>query len=180
MSTHADPDGALAESDIFHILGNDRRREILSVLATEEGRIAVSDIAQTVAAREAATDDSVPNNLYKSVYVSLQQTHLPQLEADGIVVYDTDAKTIQPGPHFDRVRTHIDESNALETTALHATIALSLGGLALVTLSVLGAPLVTRVPPISLASFALALVAVGGGVAVAADGSLADFRFRGR
>ncbi|AGB16209.1 hypothetical protein Halru_1602 [Halovivax ruber XH-70] len=180
MSTHADPDGGLAESDIFHILGNDRRREILSVLAAEEGRLAVSDIAQTVAAREAATDDSVPNNLYKSVYVSLQQTHLPQLEADGIVVYDTDAKTIQPGPHFDRVRMHIDESNALATTALHATIALSLGGLALVTLSVLGAPLVTRVPPISLASLALALVAVGGGVAVAADGSLPALPFRER
>ena len=180
MSTHADTDSTLAESDIFHILGNDRRREILSVLATEEGRIAVSDIAQTVAAREAETDDSVPNNLYKSVYVSLQQTHLPQLEADGIVVYDTDAKTIQPGPHFDRVRTHIDESNAPETTALHATVALSISGLAMVTLSVLEAPLVTRVPPILLASLALALVAVGSGVAVVANGSLGAVLFRDR
>lgn len=180
MSTHVDPDSRLAESDVFHILGNDRRREILSVLAAEEGQIDVSEIARTVAAREAAADDSVPNNLYKSVYVSLQQTHLPQLEADGVVVYDTDAKTIQPGPHFERVRTHIDEPNEMETIALQATVALSTGGLALVALSAMEVPVVSHIGPVIWASLALALVTLGGCLAVAATDTGPHFPFGGR
>ncbi len=107
MSVQTSRSESLAESEVFHILGNDRRRAIVQLLARESGHVDVSDVATEIAETE-SDSGSVPNNLYKSVYVSLQQTHLPQLEEDGVIEYDSDAKTIQAGSHFDDVLVYID------------------------------------------------------------------------
>lgn len=135
MSEYAEPTGTLRESEVFHILGNDRRREIVSVLAAREERVDVSDVATEVAARETDDGDSVPNNLYKSVYVSLQQTHLPQLEADGVIEYDTEEKTIAPGPHFEEIEGYIDTAEATDVRLLQLAFGTAVLGLALVALS---------------------------------------------
>jgi len=107
MSVQTNRTEPLEESEVFHILGNDRRRAIVQLLAEEGGQIDVSDVATEIAATESDTTP-VPNNLYKSVYVSLQQTHLPQLEEDAVIEYDSDAKTIQSGRHFDEVLQYVD------------------------------------------------------------------------
>ena len=92
------------ESDVFHILGNDRRREIICTLIDEDEVLPVSDLAQRIASEEG---DEPSKGLYKSVYVSLQQTHLPKLAEKGVVVYDTDAQCVEPGPAFSEVRSYL-------------------------------------------------------------------------
>ncbi|MHC3438485.1 DUF7344 domain-containing protein [Natrialbaceae archaeon A-gly3] len=81
---------------LFHILGNDRRRYIIHILK-KEGEIEVSDLAKRIAAIESGlpTED-VPQNSYKSVFVSLWQTHLPQMEKDGYIEVDDDNATVEP------------------------------------------------------------------------------------
>jgi len=147
MSVQTNRTESLAESEVFHILGNDRRRAIVQLLAAESGQVDVSDIASEIAASETDTTP-VPNNLYKSVYVSLQQTHLPQLQEDAVIEYDSDAKTIQPGPNFDDVLQYIDGHGEGGSIALQLHLALCVLGLVVIALAGLGIPVLSGVDPV--------------------------------
>ncbi|NUB93962.1 ArsR family transcriptional regulator [Haloterrigena sp. SYSU A558-1] len=147
MSVQTNRTESLEESEVFHILGNDRRRAIVQLLAEEAGQVDVSDIASEIAASETDTTP-VPNNLYKSVYVSLQQTHLPQLQEDAVIEYDSDSKTITPGPNFEDVLQYIDGHGELQASVLQLHLAFCIVGLAIIALAGLGIPLVSSIDPV--------------------------------
>ena len=147
MSVQTSRSGSLAESEVFHILGNDRRRAIVQLLAHESGQVDVSDVATEIAETE-SDSTPVPNNLYKSVYVSLQQTHLPQLEEDGVIEYDSEAKTIQPGPHFDDVLAYIDGHDDNPSGVLQFHLAACVLGLAVIALVGMDLPLLSSIDPV--------------------------------
>lgn len=147
MSVQTSRPDALEESEVFHILGNDRRRAIVQLLATNTERIDVSDVATEIAERESDTTP-VPNNLYKSVYVSLQQTHLPQLEEEAVIEYDSDAKTIEPGENFHDVLRYIDGSESDRTMILTAHLVLCVLALAVIALAGFNLPLLSSIDPV--------------------------------
>ena len=158
MSVQTNRTESLEESEVFHILGNDRRRAIVQLLAEESGQVDVSDIASEIAASETDTTP-VPNNLYKSVYVSLQQTHLPQLQEDAVIEYDSDSKTIQPGPHFDDVLQYTDGHGEVQSPVLQLHLALCVVGLAIIALGGLGVPLLSSANPVLSSVLVLLIVA---------------------
>ena len=147
MSVQQHRSEVLAESDIFHILGNDRRRAIVQLLAEAQATLDVSNVASEIAAEE-TDESSVPNNLYKSVYVSLQQTHLPQLEEDGVIEYDSTAKTITPGPHFEAVYGYVNGDEQVRTSLLVGHLGVCVLGLVVIVLVGLGIPVVSSVDPV--------------------------------
>lgn len=124
----------LEESAIFHILGNDRRRFIIQRLASADGTMPVSELASVIAELEAGTSSDA-DDLYKSVYVSLQQTHLPRLEEDGIVAYDHEEKTVTPGPYFDDVLAYIEDRDGFDRWIHISYLILSVVGLVSVVVS---------------------------------------------
>ncbi|ELY54883.1 DUF7344 domain-containing protein [Natronococcus jeotgali] len=134
MSVQTNRTDSLEESEVFHILGNDRRRAIVQLLAGEPGQIDVSDVATEIASTESDAA-SVPNNLYKSVYVSLQQTHLPQLQEDDVIEYDSEAKTIRPGPNFDDVLGYVDGETSDRSSTLRLHLGICLLGLLLIAIA---------------------------------------------
>lgn len=126
--TRVDSADGMDESEVFHILGNDRRREIICTLITEDEAMSVSDLARRIATEEEGDDPS--KSLYKSVYVSLQQTHLPKLDEKGIVIYDTDAQRVEAGPAFTQIQTYLRATNR-RVSPLRSTVPLSLSALGL-------------------------------------------------
>lgn len=161
MSVQTSRSDSLAESEVFHILGNDRRRAIVQLLAEHHERVDVSDVASEIAAAESDTS-SVPNNLYKSVYVSLQQTHLPQLEEDTVIEYDSEAKTIEPGPQFERVVQYVDGNPDGHPDVLQFHVALCVLGLVLIALAGTTVPVLSSLDPVLTSVFVLLLVAASG------------------
>ena len=159
MSVQKGRTDALEESEIFHILGNDRRRAIVGFLADGQEGIAVSDVATEIAEQESETTP-VPNNLYKSVYVSLQQTHLPQLEEDNVIEYDADAKTIHPGPNFDDVLGYIDADSGTGERVLRLHLGACVVGLVLLSIAGLGVPMFSSVNPVLWSVLVLLVVAI--------------------
>ncbi|WP_306059037.1 DUF7344 domain-containing protein [Natronococcus wangiae] len=157
MSVQTNRTDSLEESEVFHILGNDRRRAIVQLLAEEAGQVDVSDVATEIAATE-SDSTPVPNNLYKSVYVSLQQTHLPQLQEDAVIEYDSDAKTIRPGPNFSDVLTYVDGNTTSRSPVLQLHLGLCLFGLFLIALAGVDALPFSSVDPVL--SSVLVLLAV--------------------
>lgn len=147
MSVQTSRPDTLEESEVFHILGNDRRRAIVQLLAASAERIDVSDVATEIGERESDTTP-VPNNLYKSVYVSLQQTHLPQLEEEAVIEYDSDAKTIEPGENFDDVLRYIDGTETDRTTILTSHLVLCVLAMAVIALADFNLPILSSIDPV--------------------------------
>ncbi|MFC6724293.1 ArsR family transcriptional regulator [Halobium palmae] len=142
MSTKTNVERTLEEATIFHILGNDRRREVI-LQATRNGEVNVSELAQIIAEKE-ASGETTADELYKSVYVSLQQTHLPKLSDEAIVAYDAETKTIRPGPRLDDVEVYIDRGSIPRTT-LSVPFAVSIVGLLVTVGAVLDLPILARI-----------------------------------
>jgi hypothetical protein len=144
MSQNTNLEPRLEEATVFHILGNDRRREVI-LQTTENGAVNVSELAQHIAETEAsASGETTADELYKSVYVSLQQTHLPKLSKEGVIEYDSETKTIEPGPRLDEIEVYVDRGSAGRGD-VSIPLALSVAGLLVTIGVVLDAPLLAGV-----------------------------------
>lgn len=89
--------GALAEATVFELLQNRRRRFALHHLKQRDGPVRVGDLATQVAAWE--TDKQtheVTTAERRRVHVSLLQTHLPAMDAAGVVERDEDTVDLTP------------------------------------------------------------------------------------
>lgn len=75
---------------IYRVLSDTRRRYAFHYLKQQRGEVSVRELAEQVAAWE---NDKPPAQLSsqerKRVYISLYQSHLPTLDKQGIVAYDT-------------------------------------------------------------------------------------------
>lgn len=81
-------------TDIYALLGNERRRHVIDIVHSE-GQQSLSALAREVAAREHdLNQDEVEGRQYKATYVTLYQNHIPKLEDDGCITWDVDADVI--------------------------------------------------------------------------------------
>ena len=101
------------DATIFDILGNERRRVCLHCLAEHETALSVSALGQQVA-KGVADAETDSDELYDSVYISLCQTHLPKLDAIGLVEYEQDRKGVRQGPRFDAIRYQFEAARTTE------------------------------------------------------------------
>ncbi|MDG5778873.1 hypothetical protein VB773_03860 [Haloarculaceae archaeon H-GB2-1] len=85
----------LTEDVIFSLLASQRRRDLLRYVAHAGAEVPISMITEHVTGNE--TDGGVPStkSQLKAVYVSLYQTHIPQLVEAGVVEYDPDTKVVR-------------------------------------------------------------------------------------
>lgn len=84
----------LSEPEIYDVLQNQRRRQTLRVLREQTGVMPLEELAGAIAAAEAA-DTRSGTDLHRSVYNSLQQTHLPKLAAIDVVAYDEETNLVR-------------------------------------------------------------------------------------
>ncbi|GGL47019.1 DUF7344 domain-containing protein [Halocalculus aciditolerans] len=80
----------LEQSDIHDVLRNDRRRMTLEILQASGG-VTLRELSERIASRESGATPA-PRDVRQSVYVSLQQTHIPKLESLDVVEEDTDGE----------------------------------------------------------------------------------------
>ncbi|RLM39193.1 hypothetical protein [Haloarcula sp. Atlit-120R] len=128
-----DLDGAT----LFDILGNERRRACLYCLAEHGTALSVSTLGKQVA-RAVADAETDSDELYDSVYISLCQTHLPKLDAVGLVVYEQDRKRVCQGPRFDAIRDQFEAARtpreqaaeSLRAETIVSVLTVAIGGAA--------------------------------------------------
>jgi hypothetical protein len=151
----------IGEAEIHDVLRNDRRRMVLEHLGDASGAVSARDLSEAIAARESGSDPP-PRDVRRSVYISLQQTHLPKLDDLDVVDYDEDEREIRPGANAAEVGVYMEvvPRYGLSFAEFHAGLA-ALGAL-LVAAASIGVPVLSSV---SAAVWALAAF-----VAVAASG----------
>lgn len=130
--------------DIFHLLQNSRRRDVLAYLEETE-QTTLRELAEHIAARENGLSVAeLRSDQRKRVYISLYQMHLPKLTAHGVIDYDKSRGTValrddsQLRPHMRLLEdsSPVEPSapvartvNSLVYTLLTAVVLLVLGGL---------------------------------------------------
>lgn len=92
-----------AVDDAGLVIENERRRMIVYALVeADEEPLTIGGLAETIAASEC---EKLPQQLHsderKRVYVAIYQEHLPKLDAMGVIDYDQDRGTVDPGPSLE-------------------------------------------------------------------------------
>jgi|LFFM01.1.fsa_nt_gi hypothetical protein len=99
IENESSPEGL---SEIHHALRATRRRYVIQwFAANNEETVSVRKLAKWIAATENDLEtDHATGELYRNVYNSLSQTHLPTLSDVGLIIYDSDRQSVAPGPEF--------------------------------------------------------------------------------
>lgn len=93
--SEADPE-RIPQDDMFDILGNKRRRQMLLILDSAPGPVSMSEfITRIAAAEEGTSPESVSETFYKRIQVASLQTHLPKMESAGVIERDQDERTVE-------------------------------------------------------------------------------------
>jgi hypothetical protein len=89
--------------EMYDALSASRRRYTLQGLAASENDLLdVSTLGKQITAIEQDIKlAQATGEPYRSVYMALNQSHLPTLDELEIVEYDPDRKTVAPGPMFE-------------------------------------------------------------------------------
>jgi len=152
------------ENEVYDILRNERRRNVLRHLQSEGGdaTVTIGDLADAIATAETG-ESPPPSDTRQSVYVSLHQTHLPKLDNLGVVEYDRDDRTVELRPAAEEVLGYLErEETGDETAATVVRAILVVAGLGLLATvgSVAGVPVLTGVGGAIWGTVSLAVVVV--------------------
>jgi DNA-binding transcriptional ArsR family regulator len=86
----------LSRDDLFSMLRNERRREVIHYLSDHEGPVDLRDLSEHIAALENGCEPTeVTYKQRKRVQTALYQMHLPKLADQDIVEYDRRAGRVE-------------------------------------------------------------------------------------
>lgn len=94
----------LEATDIFPLLANDRRRNVLHYLAGRTGSVPLGELAEQLALWES----NPTYEQYERILTSLYHTHLPRLVSAELVNYEIEEKTVTGLSTIDAVRPYLD------------------------------------------------------------------------
>ena len=160
-------DFRLTTTDVFDVLKNERRREVIRYLYEHDGSADLSDVAEYIAARENDTDvRQLTSQERKRVRIALYQCHLPRMDALGVVDFDRNRGTISLRDAASQVQVYLelDPETDRENAATDRTaFAVAVGIAALVTAGTLGFGPLSVIPPSGWTIVSVvALVAIAG------------------
>ncbi len=84
-------DAGAAPDDVFSVMADERRRQVLAVLADESTAMDVSTVVERVADRLPSDESKPPSRLR----VTMRHRHLPEMDSAGLIEYDSESRTIE-------------------------------------------------------------------------------------
>ena len=99
----------LTVDEMFHLLQNERRRNVLRYLRDTDGQVRMRDVAEQVAAWEHDTTvQGLSSDQRQRVYIPLYQSHLPKLDKAGLIAYQQNRGIVERLPLADQVDHYLD------------------------------------------------------------------------
>ncbi|WP_396613808.1 hypothetical protein ACH9L7_18200 (plasmid) [Haloferax sp. S1W] len=106
----------LGKDEIYHLLQNERRRNVLKYLRDRDGPVQMRDIAEQVAAWEHDTTvQALMSDQRQRVYIALYQAHLPKLDEEGIIDYNQSRGIVEKKPQAERLISYLEQPEDSET-----------------------------------------------------------------
>ncbi|WP_247731176.1 DUF7344 domain-containing protein [Halovivax limisalsi] len=151
----------LTEDELFELLANQRRRQVLYALMCEGKTLTIGDLSQRIAAWEDGLDyEEVSSKDRKRVYTALQQSHLPKMDQSGVVNFDRDRGTVEPTAALSDVEIYIDVVRGHELPWNEYYLGLAAVSAIVLVASVLSIYPVSTLPPHAVTVFVVVSFAV--------------------
>lgn len=112
MKDPATPSQSISKGDLYHLLQNPRRRAVLRYLLAHADReqFRMRDLAEEIGAWEHDTTvQALTSDQRQNVYIALYQSHLPKLDAHGIIAYAQNRGKIEPTPLILELAPYLDD-----------------------------------------------------------------------
>jgi tRNA pseudouridine38-40 synthase len=98
-----------SNDELYEVLSNRRRRYVIHALDDAEEPMELGELADQIAEWETGdADEHVSADARKSVYTSLQQSHLPKMDDVDVVEFDKDRGVVDPTPKLDELDVYIE------------------------------------------------------------------------
>jgi hypothetical protein len=122
--TDADGSATLEKDELFHLLKSERRRRALRyLLDAEEEPVQMRTLAEAVAAEEYdKTVEALHTDERQRVYITLYQSHLPQLDRAGVIDYNQSRGQITTKPLIEAFETYLETSTRPEPSGNDSVI----------------------------------------------------------
>lgn len=102
-------EGTLCVDTVHTVLSNSARRAILRVLTSSNEPVSLHDLATGVSTNKGQREeDVVDTQAYRDVRGELVHQHLPVLEREGIVTYDSDEKVVTETSHLGQFEAYLE------------------------------------------------------------------------
>lgn len=145
LRTHASDRSEMAQTDVHMLLQNERRQQLLEILARRDG-LSPRELSEIIAERE-SNQDPPPRNVRHSVYVALQQSHIPKLVDYDVVEYDEGVDRVQLGTHAADVFAYLPGGTKSGLTWSEYYTILSVSSVLTILGAVLDAPIIGQFSP---------------------------------
>lgn len=115
-----DADDGLSLDTVYHLLQNQRRRQIIRYLVETDGPVTRDEIVGWITKLEADPEgEYISSQARQRVYVALHQTHLPKLDRADILEYGPDRGTVAPRAALEELYGILE--NTTRASAVEAT-----------------------------------------------------------
>ncbi|MFW6152754.1 MAG: DUF7344 domain-containing protein [Halobacteriota archaeon] len=157
-------DGDLSLDEIFELLKNRRRRDVIGYLRdVTNGPATLSDLAEFIAAKENDIEvHELSSDQRKRVYIGLYQCHLPKMNDMGVIDFENNRGTVELKPAVEQLEPYLQRT--AEQPAHHSPMfELALTGLVLLALAtaIAGIGPIASLPPVAWAAMStVALIIV--------------------
>ena len=155
----------LSLDEIFELLKNERRREVIKyLLESPDGRATLSDLAELIAAKENDIEiRELSSDQRKRVYVGLYQCHLPKMDDMGVIDFESNRGTVELNSSVAQLQPYLERINDEPERQLPVVeLSITLGVLAALIPAFLGVGPIASLAPVSwavLSTTALVVVA---------------------
>ena len=161
LSRQPDRTVDLSEDDIFDVLSNRRRRFVIHALKREDRPLEVAELSTYVTAWEHGMDpDHVKYEDRRNVHSTLTRTHLPKLEENDVIIYDTEASVVEPTPTLNDLDIYIEVLQGREIPWSQYYVGLAGIAVALLIAIQTGVPGLAAFEPLAVSVFTVTAFAV--------------------
>lgn len=101
---HSSQTDELSATDIFPLLADDRRREILHYLTQHTSTVSLGELAEQLA----IWDGKPTYDHYERILTDLHHSQLPKLVDGGLVRYDVEAETVKALDSIESVQPYLE------------------------------------------------------------------------
>lgn len=100
---------APSKDEIFRLLQESRRRDVIAYLLDTDGPIKMGDLVEVISAKEHdATVEELTSTQRQRVYVPLYQEHLPKLDTKGFIEYNQQRGVVRPTDRLEVFRSYLE------------------------------------------------------------------------
>lgn len=161
LSRSTTRDATLSEDTVYTLLANRRRRFAIHALKRADAVISVTELSTRITAWERGVDpDDVEYEDRRTIHTTLTSSHLPMLDENGVIEYDTEASLVEPTATLEDLDVYVEVLRGRKASWSQYYLGLSAFAVVMMLAIAIDTPLLAGLEPIDASVFTATAFAV--------------------